>query len=162
MGAPIQEAFTGSKRPREKDSFAAASTSAPPSAKKIKTKWDETPSDILPKRQAQADGAKTHEDIVKSLVQVSSWLMQIHTENDGQDNLKTEVAESLGEILKGSCPTAADDGLSSAVSSFIDSINVGSTSSKLSAFDVIDFFDFTLYGQPEEDSGSKAVTPGLV
>ncbi|TBU43226.1 hypothetical protein BD309DRAFT_980789 [Dichomitus squalens] len=44
-------------------------------------------------RQAEADGAKTDEDTVKFLEQMSSWLTQIGGEGDGQDILKTEIAE---------------------------------------------------------------------
>ncbi|KAI1797459.1 hypothetical protein LXA43DRAFT_416437 [Ganoderma leucocontextum] len=158
---PTPEPSTGSKRPREEEPAASTSSSTPPSAKKIKTEWDEVPSDALSKRQADADGAKTDEDTVKFLEQMSSWLTQIGGEGDGQDNLKTEIAESLDEILR-AYPVAPDDGMSLAASSFIDSINVGSSSPRQTAVDPADFFDFTLYGLPEEDAGSKADTPDLV
>lgn len=102
---------------------------------------------------------KTEEDTVKFLEQMSSWLTQMGGESDGQDSLKTEIAESLDEILR-AYPVAADDGMSL---SFIDSINVGGSSSpKPAAIDPAEFFDFTMYGLSEEDAGSKADTPDLV
>ena len=159
--APTPEPMAGSKRPREEEPVASTSTSTPPSAKKIKTEWDDASSDTLLKRQAEADGAKTDEDTVKFLEQMSSWLTQMGGEGDGQDSLKTEIAESLDEILR-AYPVAADDGMSLAASSFIDSINVGSSSPRQTALDPAEFFDFTLYGLPEEDAGSKADTPDLV
>ena len=45
---------------------------------------------------------KTDEDNVKFLEQMSSWLTQIGTENGGQDNLNTEIVESLDDIVKAS------------------------------------------------------------
>ncbi|PIL29872.1 hypothetical protein GSI_08079 [Ganoderma sinense ZZ0214-1] len=152
VSAPTPEPSAGSKRPREEEPIASTSTSTPPSAKKIRTDWDDAPSDAPPKRDAE--GVRTEEDPVKLLEQMSSWL-----EGDGQDHLRTEIAESLDEILR-AYPVAADDGMSL---SFMDSINVaGCSSPKPAAIDPAEFFDFTLYGLPEEDAGSKADTPDLV
>ncbi|KAI0366315.1 hypothetical protein BV20DRAFT_972041 [Pilatotrama ljubarskyi] len=162
--APTPDASAGSKRPREEEPAApSSSAAAQPAAKKIKTDWDEPPSDTLTKRQEQADAVKTDEDAIKFIEQMSNWLSQV--EGDGQDSLKSEIADSLGEILKAYPDVPDDGGLSSlAGSSWLDSITVGSASPKQGAttVDPSDFFDFTSYDLPEEDGGSKAATPDLV
>ena len=56
---------------------------AAPAAKKIKTGWDDSPSDLMVKWQADADAAKTNDDAVKFIDQMPSWLTQM--EGDGQE-----------------------------------------------------------------------------
>ncbi|KAI0749853.1 hypothetical protein C8Q80DRAFT_1164314 [Daedaleopsis nitida] len=159
VNAPTPEGSTGTKRPRDEELSAAAA----PAAKRIKTEFEEPPSDAQSKRQAEADAVKTDEDAVKFFEQMSSWLNQVSSEGEGQDSLKTSIADSLDEILKAYPDITNDSSLSSlASSSFIDSITIGSSSPKLSAsFDPADIFDFTSYGF-EEEAGSKAATPDLV
>ena len=113
---------------------------------------------MLLKRQAEADGAKTDEDTVRFLEQMLSWLMQMGGENDGQDSLKTEIAASLDKIPQ-AYPARVDNTVSLAVSSFIDSFSVGSSSRRQRELCPAEFFGFTLYGLPEQP---KAGTPGLV
>ncbi|KAI0714422.1 hypothetical protein C8T65DRAFT_644276 [Cerioporus squamosus] len=156
----------GSKRAREEDATALSTAAAAPAAKKIKTEWDEPPSDAMSKRQQEADAVKTDDDAVKFFEQMSSWLNQV-TNNEGEagESLKTEIADSLDEILKAYPSIPDDGGLSSlASSSFIDAITVGSSSPRQNAstVDPADFFDFTSYGLPEEETGSKAATPDLL
>ncbi|KAI9066120.1 hypothetical protein FKP32DRAFT_1589998 [Trametes sanguinea] len=159
--APTPDASAGTKRQREEEPAAAStSAAAQPAAKKIKTEWDEPPSDILAKRQAQADAVKTEDEAVKFFEQMSSWLNQ-----EGEESLKSEIADSLQEILKAYPDVPDDGGLSSlAGSSFFDSITVGSSSPKMgnATVDPSDFFDFTSYGLTDEDSPSKVGTPDLV
>lgn len=164
--APTPESTSSSKRQRE-DEPATPSTSvaAPPAAKKIKMEFDEPPNDVLAKRQAEADAVKTDEEAIKFFEQMSNWLNQVTSEDDGQDSLKTHIADHLDEILKAYPDMSDDSALSSlAGTSFLDGITIGSSSPRQSAVtvDPSDFFDFTSYGLPEEDSGSKAATPDLV
>ncbi|RDX43784.1 hypothetical protein OH76DRAFT_1174999 [Lentinus brumalis] len=163
--APTPESV-GSKRPREEDAAALSAASAAPAAKKIKTEWDEPPSDAMSKRQQEADAVKTDDEAMKFFEQMTSWLNQV-TSNEGEsgESLKTEIADSLDEILKAYPSIPDDSGLSSlASSSFIDAITIGSSSPRLNAstVDPADFFDFTSYGLPEEEMGSKAATPDLL
>ncbi|KAH9846241.1 hypothetical protein C2E23DRAFT_767284 [Lenzites betulinus] len=165
--APTPDSALGSKRPREEDLVGSSSSAAAaqPAAKKIKTEWDEPASDAQAKRQAEADAVKTDEDAAKFFEQMSSWLNQVSSDNEGQVSLKSEIATSLDEILK-AYPDVPDDGGLSALagSSFLDSITVGGASPKagVATVDPSDFFDFSSYGLPEEDAGSKAATPDLV
>ena len=73
--------------------------------------------------------------------------------SDGQDYLKTEIAERKPERVTQSRQTSLY---------FIDNINVTeSSSAKPGARDPAEFFDFAVYSLPE-DTGSKADTPDLV
>ncbi|KAI0329267.1 hypothetical protein GY45DRAFT_1371691 [Cubamyces sp. BRFM 1775] len=158
--APTPDASAGSKRPREEEVMVpSAAAPAQPAAKKMKTEFDDPPNNSQAQRQAQADEVKNGDDAVKFFEQISDWLTQM----DGtQESINTEIADSLDEILK-TYPTTAEES-SFAGSSFFDSITVGSSSPKLDAttVDPSDFFDFSSYGVPEEDTGSKVATPDLV
>ena len=156
----------GSKRAREEDAAAlSAAAAAAPAAKKIKTEFDEPTSDAMAKRQAEADAIKTDDEAAKFFEQMSHWLNQVTNEGDTGESLKTEIADSLDEILKAYPSMTGENGLSSlAGSNFMDAINIGGSSPKQSAttVDPADFFDFTSYGLPEEETGSKAATPDLL
>ncbi|KAI0648888.1 hypothetical protein C8Q79DRAFT_1116664 [Trametes meyenii] len=166
--APTPDTSSSAKRPREEEPVASSSVSASaaaqPAAKKIKTEFDEPPSETLSKRQAQADAVKTDEDAVKFFEQMSNWLDQVSGGEDGQESLKSEIADSLDQILKAYPDVPDDSGLSSMNSNFFDSFTIGSSSPKQGAatVDPSDFFDFSSYGLPEEEAGSKAATPDLV
>lgn len=143
----------------------SAAAAAAPAAKKIKTEFDEPTSDAMAKRQAEADAIKTDDEAAKFFEQMSHWLNQVTNEGDTGESLKTEIADSLDEILKAYPSMTGENGLSSlAGSNFMDAINIGGSSPKQSAttVDPADFFDFTSYGLPEEETGSKAATPDLL
>lgn len=148
--APTPDSVGSHKRPREDDVAVLSAAAAAPAAKKIKTEWDEPPSDAMTKRQQEADAVKTDDDAMKFFEQMTSWLNQV-TNNEGEsgESLKAEIADSLDEVLKAYPSIPDDSGLTSlASSSFIDAITVGSSSPRLNAssVDPADFFDFTSYG----------------
>ena len=163
--APTPDASAGTKRPREEDASApAAASTAAPASKKIKTEWDELPSDAALKRAAEAENIKTDDDAVKFFDQMTSWLSQMSGDCEGRDgssSLQT-IARELDDILQAYPGAPDDNGLPPG---FIDGITVGSASPKLGGptVDPSDYFDFISYELPDADpAGSKAATPDLV
>ncbi|KAJ8483459.1 hypothetical protein ONZ51_g4680 [Trametes cubensis] len=121
--APILDVSVGMKWLREEEvTVPSAAAPAQPAAKKIKTEFDDTPSDSLAQRQAQADGVKSEDEAVKFFAQLSNWLSQM---DGSQKSINSEIAGSLDEILK-AYPSQPEDS-SFAGSSFFDNITVGSS-----------------------------------
>ncbi|KAL1936959.1 hypothetical protein VTO73DRAFT_3254 [Trametes versicolor] len=135
---PPPESTSSSKRQRE-DEPATPSTSVAARlvVKKIKMEFDEPPSDVLAKRQAEADAVQTDEEAIKFFEQMSNWLNQVTSEDDGQDSLKTHIADHLDEILKAYPDMSDDSALSSlAGTNFLGGITIGSSSPRQSAVTV--------------------------
>ena len=94
--APTPDATAGTKRPREEDASTPAGAAPAPAAKKIKTEWDEAASDVLAKRQADADNVKTDDDAMKFVSQMTSWLDQM---GDQDGNASESIARELADVL---------------------------------------------------------------
>ena len=155
--ASTPDASTSLKRSREEDPSTPAGPLVAPAAKKIKTEWDDSPSEVFKKREADLDNVKSDDDAIKFFDQMASWLNQVSSDGDGRDgsNSMQTIARELEDILQ-AYPTVPDDG------SFMDPLAFGGGSPKLNAasVDPADFFDFSSYERPETES--KAATPDLV
>lgn len=158
----------GFKRPREEDvpvasTSAASLASSEPSAKKIKTEWDGPPIDsIVAKDQKAADAMKSDEAAVKFYEEMTEMLKFAAETDDGTDHMR-DISDTLGEILKGYGAPAdgSDANLLSGSLNIADMGPSGSSTSNGPVVDEFEFFDFSLYTNLEEDSGSKVGTPDL-
>ncbi|KAH9945481.1 uncharacterized protein BXZ73DRAFT_38314 [Epithele typhae] len=156
QSAPTPEPSSGMKRPREDETGLASGQAVAPAAKKTKSNFDDQPSDVLVKREMEAESIKTDDDASKFFDQMTSWLSQVSGDgDDGQGNLLT-IARTLEDILQPYTTNPDDSGLALSL--------LGGASPKMggATVDPADFFDFVSYELPEVDAGSKAATPDLV
>jgi hypothetical protein len=162
-----QPSTPGVKRLREDDTPSNVSGSGNDhSPKRIKTEWDDPPSEELSKRKEQAENVKTEEDASAFFEQMSE-LIKLAATGEGQESLTSDISETLDMILKGysSAPDAPEASGSSLMSLGLGDAGPRDSSPprKPSADEFVEFFDFSSFSTLEDDdAGSKAPTPDLV
>jgi len=126
VSADSPSSNTSVKRHREEEENVAEAEAATPSQvantvanepsppKRIKTEWENPPSEELQKKVEAVEKLETVDDANSFLEQVSELLRKA-VDNEGQESaLTADLSETLGMILKGcaSVPEASDSGLS--------------------------------------------------
>ncbi|TBU21591.1 hypothetical protein BD311DRAFT_743520 [Dichomitus squalens] len=89
------------------------------------TGWDEAPSDTLHEHEAEVDSAKPNEHAGMLVEQRSAQRTQTCSEGDRQDSMEMECMEIPNDIPN-ACPVTADDGMSLATFSSLNSTDLGS------------------------------------
>ena len=173
VSADSPSSNTSVKRPREEEENVSEVEVAPPGQvashvanepsppKRIKTEWENPPTEELKKRTEAVEKLETADDANSFLEQVSELLRKA-VDSEGQEStLTADLSETLGMILKGcaSVPEASDSGLS-----FGDTVT-GRDSPPPSTYAFEEFIDYSFVqpdGQLDDEDLSKAHTPDLV
>lgn len=177
VSADSPSSNTSAKRAREEDENGAEVEATPPGPvthnvvanepsppKRIKTEWENPPTEELKKRTEAVEKLETVEDANTFLEQVSELLRKA-VDSEGQEStLTADLSETLGMILKGcaSVPEASDSGLSFGDAMTGRDSPLPSTAFKDTFEEFIDYSFGQVDGQLDEEDASKAHTPDLV
>lgn len=168
---PTPPAESSAKRRREEEVPPQSDVAGPaadhaPSPKRQKTEWDGPPNEALVKKQKEVENIKTEEDAATFLEQMTELIQLANNGSDGE-SLNSQISETLDMVLRsmgsGSDMPDANGASSSSAGPPTELSTSGRKSPKPCIPDeFIEFFDFSSFGAPDDDTESKAETPELM